>query len=105
MPEAQLFVILQRLVPLLLSMSRVLGRIQVAGKLLKRTVPVANYEGILPLSETQLREWALLDTFDWLAPEYDQPQTPATVCEWLTQAGLKNIEVLKAGHLVGRGMK
>jgi SAM-dependent methyltransferase len=105
MPKAQLFVTLQRLVPLLLPMSRVLGRIPVAGKLLKRLVPVANYEGMLPLTETQLHEWAVLDTFDWLAPEYDQPQTAFTAREWLAQAGLKNIEVLRAGHLVGRGIK
>jgi SAM-dependent methyltransferase len=104
MPKARLFGILEALVPILLPVSRALDRAP-GGSLLKRLVPVANYEGILDLSESQLREWALLDTFDWLAPEYDQPQTAATVREWLVQAGLSNAEVLKAGHLVGRGMK
>jgi hypothetical protein len=77
----------------------------VVGKLLKRVVPVANYDGIYPLTEPQLLEWALLDTFDMLAPAYDQPQTAATARRWLEQAGLREIEVLKAGHLVGRGTK
>jgi 2-polyprenyl-3-methyl-5-hydroxy-6-metoxy-1,4-benzoquinol methylase len=105
MPKARLFGILEALVPLLLPVSRALGRIPVAGRLLKRLVPVANYEGILELSESQLREWALLDTFDWLAPQYDQPQTVATARKWLVQAGLSNAEVVKAGHLVARGAK
>lgn len=105
MPKEKLFALLQRLVPVLLPVSRGLGRIPLIGSLLKRLVPVANDEGILPLTETQLREWALLDTFDWLSPEYDQPQTAETARKWLQCAGLDNIEVLKAGHLVGRARK
>jgi hypothetical protein len=66
-------------------------------------VPVANHAGILPLDSAQLREWALLDTFDWLAPEYDNPQTAQSVRRWLEEAGLLDIDVLKAGHLTGRG--
>jgi SAM-dependent methyltransferase len=101
----RLFSALEKLVPVMLPVSRALGRVPIAGSLLKRLVPVANYEGILDLNDTQLREWALLDTFDWLAPTYDQPQTAANVTRWLMQSGLTNIEVLKAGHLVGRGAK
>lgn len=70
---------------------------------MKRLVPVANHIGILPLSERQHLEWSLLDTFDWLSPEFDNPQTPETVKHWLEDAGFQKIEVLKAGHLVGRG--
>jgi hypothetical protein len=77
------------------------GRIPIAGKLLKQLVPVANYAGILPLTESQLRQWALLDTFDWLSPAYDNPQTAAMARHWFTQAGFKVIEALKAGHMVG----
>jgi 2-polyprenyl-3-methyl-5-hydroxy-6-metoxy-1,4-benzoquinol methylase len=103
LPSARLFAILQRAVPPMLQLSRMAGRVPVVGRLLKRIVPVANYSGILPLSEEQLLEWALLDTFDWLSPKYDNPQTSATVQDWLEVAGCTNIEVLKAGHLVGRG--
>ncbi len=103
--QQQLFSLLQVVVPVLLSVSRGLGRVPLIGKLLKRTVPVANYEGVYPLSEPQLQEWALLDTFDWLAPAYDNPQSWTTVQTWMSQAGLIEIEVLKPGHLVSRGKK
>lgn len=100
-----LFAALERIVPVLLPLSRALGRVPAVGFLLQRVVPVANYEGILPLTEAQLREWALLDTFDWLSPAYDQPQTAQTLREWLHLAALTNLEVVKAGHLVGRATK
>jgi SAM-dependent methyltransferase len=105
MSQPKLFAALERLVPIMLPISRALGRVPGIGHVAKRVVPVANYDGMYPLTEAQLREWALLDTFDMLAPAYDQPQTPATVRQWLEQAGLRNIEVLTAWHLVGRGTK
>jgi SAM-dependent methyltransferase len=105
LPKPTLFAGLERLVPGLLRVSRAVGRTPLAGGLLQRLVPVANYDGILPLNETQLREWALLDTFDWLAPAYDHPQTAVTARRWFEQAGLSDVEILKAGHLVARGVK
>jgi SAM-dependent methyltransferase len=105
MPKNKLFTLLERLVPLLLPVSRMLGRIPLVGKLLKRTIPVANYDGLLPLTEKQLREWALLDTFDWLSPAYDHPQTINSARSYMEQASMKEIEVLRAGHLVARGSK
>lgn len=103
MPKRLLFSMLQSLVPGMLATSRVLGRVPVAGSGLQRVVPVANYVGILPLTEKQHREWSLLDTFDWLAPQFDNPQTRATVKHWLEDAGMESVEVLLAGHLTGRG--
>lgn len=105
MPKLQLFAALERLVPMMLPISKALARVPMVGKLLKRVVPVVNYDGIYPLTAPQLLEWALLDTFDMLAPAYDQPQSAATARRWLEQAGLREIDVLKAGHLVGRGTK
>ncbi len=103
MSKTRLFSVLQDLVPKLLPVSVLLGKIPVLGGRLKRLVPVANHVGVLPLDERQQVEWSLLDTFDWFSPEYDNPQTPATVERWLEEAGMERIEVLKAGHLVGRG--
>lgn len=103
MPRDRLFEILERSVPPLLRISCAAARVPLVGGLLKRAVPVANHVGILPLSEKQHLEWALLDTFDWFSPEFDKPQTASTVRTWLERAGLEGIEVLKAGHLVGRG--
>jgi hypothetical protein len=97
--------LLQRWVPTLLATSQALGRLPLIGRGLMRIVPVANYTGRFPLSDQQLKEWALLDTFDMLAPTYDNPQSAATVRHWFEQAGLMEIDVGHWGHLVGRGIK
>ena len=104
-PKQKLFNWLEKCVPTLLKTSQVLGRIPFAGKALKRLIPVADYTGIFGLTDQQLKEWALLDTFDMLAPEYDNPQTAAGIKAWAEAAGLCEIEVLHASHLVVRGRK
>ena len=105
MRKEQLFRLLERWVPVGLPISQGFGRIPVLGRLLKRLVPVADYTGRYPLSSQQLQEWALLDTFDMLSPEYDQPQTVVTVQRWFEEAGFVEVAVFHAGHLVGKGYK
>ncbi|HKR66329.1 MAG TPA: methyltransferase domain-containing protein [Thermoanaerobaculia bacterium] len=101
----RLFRIVERLVPVLLPISRILGRIPLLGRKLRWLVPVANYEGIHPLSDAQIREWAVLDTFDMFSPAHDHPQSAATLRRWLDEAGLASGEVVKSGHLVARARK
>jgi hypothetical protein len=72
---------------------------------LKRLIAVANYYGVLPLTDKQQQEWSLLDAFDMLSPEYDNPQAAKTAKAWMENAGFREIEVFKAGHLVARGQK
>lgn len=103
MEPARLFKTVERMVPVLLPVSRAIGRIPKAGRLLRRVVPVVNYEGVLPLSAKQIEEWAVLDTFDMLAPAHDHPQTVETLREWFEEAGLKDIWVKRMGFVVGRG--
>jgi SAM-dependent methyltransferase len=105
LPKQYLFRALEQLVPPMLTISRLLRKIPSIGDAAMRIVPVVNYEGIYPLSEQQLREWALLDTFDMLAPAYDQPQAASRVRLWLENAGLREIEMLTVGHLVGRAKR
>lgn len=105
LPKDRLFSLLESAVPKLLPLSDLLGQVPFVGRQVRRIVPVANYSGLLPLDRRQLEEWALLDTFDWLSPEFDNPQTASTLAGWLRAAGMQEIEVLKAGHLVGRAMK
>ena len=104
-PRARLLMAVQFAVPALLPLSRALARVPVIGRQLKRVVPVANYFGELPLTEQQQMEWSMLDTFDWFSPEFDQPQNWRTIRIWLENTGMADVEVLKAGHLVGRGRK
>ena len=56
-------------------------------------IPVLSYKGIHPLSHQQIKEWALLDTFDMLATKYDYPQTIDSVKRWFTGANLMDVEV------------
>ncbi len=105
MNQLKLFQLLQRWVPTLLATSQALGRVPLVGRSLKRIVPVADYTGRFPLSDQQLKEWALLDTFDMLAPAYDNPQSAGMVRHWFEQAGLVEIDVGHWSHLVGRGSK
>lgn len=105
MNKERIFLFLEKHIDFLLKMSRFLRKIPIIGNLLARVVPVADYSNILPLSEKQIREWAILDTFDWLTPTYDNPQTRKTIHKWLIEFGFEEIEVLKEGHIVGRGNK
>lgn len=105
MSQQKLFTFLEAHVPTLLRASQVLGRVPLVGRALKRFVPVVDYTGIYPLNAQQLKEWALLDTFDMLAPAYDNPQTPHRVKAWFDAVGFHDVEVFHGGHLVARGRK
>ena len=105
MDQKKLFQLLQRCVPSFLVVSQAFGSLPLVGQFLKRIVPVADYTGRFPLSNQQLKEWALLDTFDMLAPTYDNPQSAATIRHWFAQNGLEEIQVGHWGVLVGRGIK
>jgi 2-polyprenyl-3-methyl-5-hydroxy-6-metoxy-1,4-benzoquinol methylase/uncharacterized protein YbaR (Trm112 family) len=97
--------LVRRLFPPLYSLSRVVCRIPLVGYHLRYLIPVSNYTNVLPLGREQLREWALLDTFDQWAPAYDQPQTLGTIRSWFEKAGFRAIEVFHSGIFVGRGIK
>jgi len=105
LPSDRLFKLAQWMVRLLLPVSVFLGRIPVVGPKLRYAVPVANYEGVYPLSKTQLHDWAVLDTFDMLAPMHDHPQSVQTLREWFTTGGLSEIQVFRAGLVIGRGVR
>jgi SAM-dependent methyltransferase len=105
LPQQRLFRAVERSMPLLLSLSRGANRVPGIGRIAKQLLPVTNYEAIQDLDRRQLREWAVLDTFDMLSPQYDRPQTPRAVHRWTHEAGLQEIEVGNFGHLVARGRK
>ena len=95
----------ERWVPIGLPISTAAGRVPGVGRVLQRAIPVANYTGRLPLSSDQLREWAVLDTFDWLSAAYDQPQTPEALHRWCREAGLVDIEICQPVMLTARGRR
>ncbi|MBI1877686.1 MAG: methyltransferase domain-containing protein [Chloroflexi bacterium] len=67
---------------------------------------IADYTGRYDLSDQILREWAILDTFDILAPAYDQPQHLETIQAWFAEAKLCNVDVHYGYNgIEGRGVK
>jgi len=68
--------------------------------LLTTIIPCWSYQRLLPLNPAQQVEWAILDTFDALAPTYDNPQTIEAVKSWLEASSLEDIDV----HLGGNGI-
>jgi SAM-dependent methyltransferase/uncharacterized protein YbaR (Trm112 family) len=104
-PPRRLLPLVMRMVDVLFPASLALGRLPVVGRKLRHAIPVANYEGVLPLSRAQLKQWAVLDTFDMLAPRYDTPQSASTLESWFRQARYDGVEVFRDGLIIGRGRR
>lgn len=105
LPQRPLFDAIDAAAPALLTVGHAVGQIPLGGRFLRRFVPIADYEGIFPLSEQQRREWAVLDTFDWLSPRYDQPQSADTLRRWAAEAGLVHVHVHHPAHLSLRAQR
>ena len=105
LPAEQLFTVVARMVDVLWPVSLALGRVPRVGRKLRHALPIANYEGLLPLTPLQLKEWAVLDTFDMLAPAHDHPQTVETLQEWFQEAQLREVEIFRRGLVIGRGRR
>jgi SAM-dependent methyltransferase len=101
----RLFAIVQWFVPKLLPVARALAAIPLLGPRLRYLVPIMMYYRVFPFTAQQHREWAILDTFDMLAPAHDHPQTAASVRTWLTEAGLREVDAAREGLVVGRAVK
>ena len=105
LPAPLLYSIVVKAVDIFLPLSILLKKIPLVGRYLFPLLPVANYWGTLPLDRNMLREWSIIDTFDWLACWYDQPQTASTLRSWLDEAGMTRAEVFRQGSFVGIGEK
>ncbi len=76
------------------------------GRKINTVLLIADFRGVFNLNEEQLKEWAILDTFDMLSPQYDFPQTMRTVSNWFRNSQFAKFEV-QPGHIgiEGRGTK
>jgi ubiquinone/menaquinone biosynthesis C-methylase UbiE len=75
------------------------------GNYLGAVVPCWNYRWT-PLSPEQRRQWAIMDTFDALAPKYDTPVTVDEVHSWFRALGYSDYEVREGGNgVLGNGRK
>jgi SAM-dependent methyltransferase len=103
--EVRLLRIVEAVTPALLRLSDLLGRVPLMGRRLRYVVPVVNYRGIQPLTDAQLVEFGILDTFDMLAPAHDHPQTVETLQRWFAETALTDVEVYRDGQVIGRGTR
>ncbi|MDQ6786006.1 MAG: methyltransferase domain-containing protein [Acidobacteriota bacterium] len=105
MSKEKLLGAIQKIMPVAFPVTNVLFRIPVLGRLFWHAIPVANYVHEKALTSEQRYNWAVLDTFDMLSPQYDQPQTQAEVEQSLKQSGAVEIKRLKTAGLNIIGQK
>jgi SAM-dependent methyltransferase len=101
MAKEKLYALLERWVPRLVPVSAALRRL--FGRAGARLIPISEYS-YMGLSPEANREWAVLDTFDMLSPQFDLPQSPRTVRKWFEAARFTDIEVFRGPNgVVARG--
>jgi len=95
---------IEKSMPFLFPLTNVLFRVPLLNRVFAFAIPVANYVHEPALSSKQRYDWAILDTFDMLSPEYDQPQTEREVTDALKSEGIVEISRLPNSglNLVGR---
>jgi SAM-dependent methyltransferase len=103
-PPKNLLNIVENLVKYLLPFSKYLNQMPL-GRFAKYLLPITTYYGVYSLDEKQHFEWSMLDTFDMLSPEYDQPQTLKTFRSWFDESGFQQIKIFRKGFYIGQGIK
>jgi SAM-dependent methyltransferase len=101
-PE-RLLAILEWFIPKWLPIDTAIKRIPRLGNYLGSVIPCWNYY-FTDLSPEQKRAWAIMDTFDALAPVYDNPVRLEDVRDWFAELGWSDVEVRPGGNgVVGNG--
>lgn len=93
LPPATLYKIVKAWVKFALPISRFMrNKLKLRFGLVERITVVANYEGAVPgVDASNVFEWALLDTYDWLSPAYNNPQRPKDIEKTFRDSGMENI--------------
>lgn len=96
--------LIKAVMPVVFPITEVTFRLPGLGKFFKFAIPVANYVDEPSLTWRQRYHWAILDTFDMLAPQYDQPQTLQEAEHALSGSGIEELRRLSNPglNLVGR---
>jgi 2-polyprenyl-3-methyl-5-hydroxy-6-metoxy-1,4-benzoquinol methylase/uncharacterized protein YbaR (Trm112 family) len=94
MKSESLLTAIRVMMPAAFAVSEVLFRLPVVGRGFRFLIPVANYVDATDLTLRQRYQWAVLDTFDMLAPAYDAPQRESDLLRLLEAAGIGKIRRL-----------
>lgn len=106
MDQGRLLRFLEWFIPRWLPIDTALKSVPFFGNYLGAVIPCWNYFRRPELSKEQQRAWAVMDTFDALAPRYDIPASLGEVRSWFREAGFKDVEVREGGNgVVGNGIK
>ena len=88
--------------PIAFPITELLFRLPGLGRLFKFMIPIANYVDNPRLTLRERYRWALMDTFDMLAPYYDQPMIQSEAETALTDGGIVARRLSNPGlNLVG----
>jgi SAM-dependent methyltransferase len=91
LPASALLRAIEYVMPVAFPLTDSLFRLPIVGKAAQFAVPVANYVDLI--DDRDLRyETAILDTFDALSPQYDDPMTAGEVQKVLLGAGAKRFD-------------
>jgi SAM-dependent methyltransferase len=93
LPNRLLYRLCSGYVNLMWPLAKTIHRIPRIGPGLNWRLLIPDYMSAYNLSDSILREWAILDCFDMLSPKYDNPQTLETVASWFTEAGCRDVEI------------
>jgi len=105
MKPEKLLRILEWYIPKWLPFDTAIKRIPYLGNWFGAVIPCWNYWAT-DLSAEQKVQWAIMDTFDALAPAYDLPVTLEDVQRWFRDAELEAVDVHPGGNgVVGNGRR
>ena len=92
------------MMPIAFPLSEILFRIPLLGRIFRFALPIANYVQEGRLDYRQRYRWAILDTFDMLAPAWDQPLVEEEVRHALRASGVLDMRRLPNSglNLLGR---
>lgn len=101
----KLMAFLEWFIPLWLPIDTFIKRIPVLGNYLGAVVPCWNYF-YTELSAEEKVHWAIMDTFDALAPRYDLPVTVPEIEGWFESGDYQSYKVHLGGNgVVGNGIR
>jgi len=92
--KRKLLTAIKTAMPLMFPLTSVLYRLPLLGRLFMIAIPVTNYVHETTLTTRQRYDWAVLDTFDVLSPQFDQPRTQQEVEEALSAGGVVELKRL-----------
>jgi ubiquinone/menaquinone biosynthesis C-methylase UbiE len=105
MAPQKLYPIVRRYVDMMWPLAGLIRRIPKIGPSLNWKLLIGDYsQHLTDADDATLKQWAYLDTFDMLSPQYDYPQTVSTFRRWFMESGYSDIDV-RTGYngVEGRG--